>query len=79
MKDYKKTLLLLTNEISKEFFSEPRSSNTEKAAASLFDVFIKQVKENSEEETMYMMLKILVAEAIMFRGAKENGNTRTDA
>jgi hypothetical protein len=28
---------------------------------------------------MYMMIKILVAEAMMFRGAKENGNTKTDA
>jgi hypothetical protein len=79
MTTYKKTLLLLTANISKDFFSEPHSSNVEKAASNLFSIFIKQVKENSEEETMYMMLKILVAEVMMVKGAKTNGHIKTDA
>jgi hypothetical protein len=79
MTPYKKSLLLLTEQISKEFFSEPRSSNVEKVAANLFSVFIKQVKENSDDQTMYMMLKILMAEAMMMRGVKENANTERNA
>lgn len=79
MTQYKKSLLLLTSQISKEFFSESHSSKVEKAAANLFIVFIKQVKESSEEDTMYMMLKILMAEAMMMRGARENGNTKRNA
>ena len=79
MTPYKRSLLILATEISKEFFSHSRSARIEKAASGLFDMFIKQVKENSEDQTMYMMLKILTAEAIMLKGARTNGYTETDA
>lgn len=79
MTEYKKRVLQLANEISKDFFSEQKSASVEKAASHLFSVFTKQVRENSDEEFMYMMLKILMTEAMVLKGVKENGRTETDA
>lgn len=75
MSDYQIKMLTLSKLISKNFFSEPRSANVEKAASKIFGIFEDQVKNKDDKDTMMMMLKILVAEGVLMYGARE---TRTD-
>lgn len=71
MSEYKDKLLAASHIISKDFFSEHRTKRVEKQASKMFEMFEEQVKNNSERDTMIMMLKILVSEGVITYGARE--------
>ena len=79
MSDYQIKMLTLSKLISKNFFSEPRSANVEKAASKVFDMFEKEVKSKDDKDMMMIMLKLLVAEGVLMYGARETRIDQTKA
>lgn len=79
MSGYKEAALEMIDLISKKYFSESRSAEEEEFASALFNKFRFQIKEQDDIKTMFMLLKIMVAEGIMLHGTRRLENPKTDA
>jgi serine protease inhibitor len=78
MTKYKKVILEILDHISKEYFSVSRTRE-EKFASTLFSKFKYQVENSEDINIMFMLLKIIAAEGVMYNGARELENPRSDA
>lgn len=79
MSKYKEVILEILDDISKEYFSVSRTSEEEEFAAMLLSKFKYQVENADDIKIMFMLLKIIAAEGVMFNGARELENPRSDA
>jgi serine protease inhibitor len=79
MTKYKKVIFEILDHISKEYFSVSRTSEEEKFASTLFSKFKYQVENSDDINIMFMLLKIIAAEGVMYNGARELENPRSDA
>jgi hypothetical protein len=79
MTKYKKVILEMLDHISKEYFSVSRTSEEEKFASALFSKFKYKVENSEDIDIMFMLLKIIASEGIMFYGTRQLEITRSDA
>ena len=79
MTKYKKVILEMLDHISKEYFSVSRTSEEEKFASALFSKFKYKVENSEDIDVMFMLLKIIASEGIMFYGTRQFEITRSDA
>jgi hypothetical protein len=79
MTDYKKALLELLDDITKKFYSKPRSKEFEETSFKLIEKIKKQIIEQDQERIMFMLLKIIASEGVMVNGAKRINDIGRDA
>jgi hypothetical protein len=79
MTKYKEVIFEILEHISKEYFSVSRTSEEEKFASTLFAKFKNQIEKADDVNIMFMLLKIIATEGVLYNGARELENPRSDA
>jgi hypothetical protein len=79
MTNYKKTIISITDTLSKIYFSVPRDAQEENNAAEIFAKFKYKVEKDEDINVMFMLLKVILLEGVMLNGARSIDNPNTDA
>lgn len=79
MTGYKKAVLEIVDDYSRDFFSKPRSADIEKVASKLFNKFRFEIENQDDVKVMFMLLTVMMSEGVMLDGARQLKYPESDA